>query len=200
MAIEISLTDFVEFVIKSGSPKLTIVKQIKNRTVYHPSKDYWKKLRDKIQETHSEAKDKDDLDKVIVDITDNSKLRNYKEAILAYKKFLGKKKIKWFNPPFKQWKNSELMIRLNPELGLIINNEKYVVKLYFKAEPITKNRIEIILSLLKSELKNKKENFKFALLDIRTIKLHTDEKIDINVLQPLLIGEAISFETIWKAI
>ena len=37
---EISLTDFVDFVIKSGSPKLTKVKSAKTRPDYDPKTDY----------------------------------------------------------------------------------------------------------------------------------------------------------------
>ena len=46
--IKISLTDFVDFVSKSGTSKLTKVKQIKGRRSYHPAFDFWKLMRDEI--------------------------------------------------------------------------------------------------------------------------------------------------------
>ena len=49
---EISLTDFVDFVIKAGSPKLTKVRELFNRGEYSPAFDYWKQLRDHIADTH----------------------------------------------------------------------------------------------------------------------------------------------------
>lgn len=200
MAIEISLTDFVEFVIKSGSPKLTLVKQIKHRPDYHPSTDYYKVLRDKLEDFHKTNAEKKELDKVLDDVFQKSKLNNYKDIILAYKSFLGRKHINWFKPPFKHWKHNELDIRLNPELGLEIDGQKYLIKLYFKAESITKNRVELILTLLNKEFLTKKNDYKVAILDIRAKKLHSDEKLDVDVLLPLLMGEANSFETIWKTI
>lgn len=200
MAIEISLTDFIEFIIKSGTPKLTLVKQIKNRPDYHPTLDYWKSLRDNLEDFHKEDKDKKELDKIVHSITDKSKVKNYSELIGAYKGFLGRKKIEWFEPPHKQWKNNDLLIRLNPELGLNINGNKYVIKLYFKSESITRSRVDLILTLLKKELHSKDSDFNIALLDIRSKKLYTDDKIDEDLLVPLLIGEAVSFETIWKRI
>lgn len=200
MPIEISLTDFIEFVIRSGTPKLTLVKQIKNRPSYHPNLDYWKILRDSLEEFHKENKEKKELDKILQLITNKTKEDNYAELINTYKVFLGRKQIKWFEPPYKTWKNNDLLIRLNPELGLSIKGHKYVVKLYFKSESISKSRIDLILTLLKNELKSKGSDFDVALLDIRSKKLYTDDKIDASLLMPLLIGEANSFETIWKKI
>ena len=42
---EISLTDFVGFVIKSGPPKLTHVRSVKGRPAYDPAFDFWWKVR-----------------------------------------------------------------------------------------------------------------------------------------------------------
>jgi hypothetical protein len=200
MKIEISLTDFVEFVMKSGTPKLTLVKQIKNRTGYHPNQDYWKLLRDGIEQFHEANKDKKELEKILTGVTDHAKEKKYSELISAYKTFLGRKKVKWFEPPYKHWRYNDLSIKINPELGLDINGKNVVIKLYFKSEKITKNRVDIILTLLKKELITQKSEFSVALLDIRARKLYTDEKIDVNQLLPLLFGEALSFETIWKEI
>lgn len=46
--IEISLTDFVDFVCKSGSAKLTQVKKVKYRDDYSPATDFYKALREGI--------------------------------------------------------------------------------------------------------------------------------------------------------
>jgi len=55
---EISLTKFVDFVIKSGTPKMTQVRAIKKRRVdgYDPSHDYYRKLRDGIVELHQQGR------------------------------------------------------------------------------------------------------------------------------------------------
>lgn len=200
MEIQISLTDFVDYISKSGSPKMTLVRQLKAREDYHPVKDYYRILRDGLEEFHIDGKDKRELDKLVEGLNDKSKQKNYEELILAYKGFLGKKKITWFAPPFKHWKNNDLMIRLNPELGLEINGQKHIIKLYFKSDPISRNRVDLILTLLSNELKTKKSDFKIGLLDIRAKKLYTDDKLDPVELLPLLIGEAVSLETIWKKI
>lgn len=52
---DISLTDFVDFVIKMGTPKLTKVKAVKNREEYEPAKDYWRQLRKGLQSFHKKG-------------------------------------------------------------------------------------------------------------------------------------------------
>ena len=86
--IEISLTDFIDFVSKSGGSKMTKVKQIKKRDAYQPFADFYKGLREGIIETHEKGLPKKELNKIIDELTDPKKISNYKEAIEGYKKFL----------------------------------------------------------------------------------------------------------------
>lgn len=198
--IKISLTDFVDFVSKSGSPKLTKVKEVKNRKAYHPAFDFWKNLRDKIIEFHSTGKsDKKEFDKLIPKLSDSKKVKRYTELIKSYKSFLGKKKIKAFDVKNKLWQSNDLGVRINPELGLIIGGQKYIVKFYFKADKLSTNKVEIILLLLKEVYRKEIiDGVKVAILDIPNKKLITSKtKTDLT---PLLIGEASNFELIWKTI
>lgn len=55
---DISLTDLVDVISKSGSPKATKVNQIKNRKPYHPTADFYKPLRDEIIRIHKEGLEK----------------------------------------------------------------------------------------------------------------------------------------------
>jgi len=197
--ILISLTDFVDFVLKTGKPKLTKVKEIKKRDKYNPARDYWKKLRDGIKLYHKNKKCREDLDQLLEGIS-NKKESNYTHAVESYKAFLGRKEIKWFEPPYAEWKSQSLLIRLNPELGLEINGKKYIIKLYFKDDPISQSKVDSILTLLKSTIQPEGSDYSFAILDIQKNKLYTDDKLDCAKLLPLLNGEANSFETIWKSI
>ena len=93
--IKISLTDFVDFVISSGTPKLTKVRQLKRRGEYRPAFDYWKNLRDEIIDFHKRnMNDKSRLDEVLESVVDEKKIGGYKECLRGYKRFIGKKKYK----------------------------------------------------------------------------------------------------------
>lgn len=198
--IEISLTDFVDFVCKAGSSKLTKVKQIKGRDEYSPATDFYKALREGIVSNHEAEGTKKDLNKIVAEITDPKKVKNYTHSIEGYKKFWGRKKITWFNPPFKHWKVGEVDVRINPELGLECDDKFYVVKLYLKNDKLSKDKIDQILSLMENQLRKKVEQeVKMAVLDVKNGRLFVKEDDNLALL-PLLEGEARSFETIWKSI
>jgi hypothetical protein len=198
--IKISLTDFIDFINKTGGTKMTKVRQVKSRDDYSPGKDFYKILREGIVNNHTKDGSKNDLNKILGDLTDKKKATNYPDAIKGYQKFWGRKDIQWLDPPFKHWKVGELDIKVNPELGLEYLGKTYVVKLYFKADKLTKDRVCQILSLMEDQLRDEVEDdVIFAILDVRNAKLHENVIGDITYL-PLLEGEARSFETIWKGI
>lgn len=198
--ITISITDFIGFVNKSGGSKMTKVKQLKNRENYHPSKDFYKILREEIVNLHQLNKDVKTLDELLGKLTDTKKKNNYPAVIAGYKKFLGKKKATWFEPPFKHWIIGDLDIKINPELGILLGKNSYVIKLYLSSDRITKDKVTQILSLLEHELRDQVEGVTlFGILDVKTGKLFENTNKDVSYL-PLLEGEAKSFETIWKGI
>ena len=80
--IQISLTSFVDFVSKSGTPKVTVVQNVitQLREGYDPVKDFWKTLRDAIVEMHRHKKPKSDLDMTLKRLTDVRRSAAYPEA------------------------------------------------------------------------------------------------------------------------
>jgi hypothetical protein len=197
----ISLTDFVDFVISSGTPKLTKVGNIKNRREYQPAFDFWKPLRDGIVAFHrARSQNRRDLDRITSGVTDQKKSVRYPECIRAYKRFLGRKRVSWFAPPTGRWGPQDLTIRINPELGLNINGIPHVIKLYFKAEPLSRRRVEIVLLLLQAALQGQvRRGTHYAILDVPRARLFEDPHPNASLL-PLLQGEASSFLTIWNNI
>lgn len=198
--ISIQLSDFVDFIIKSGSSKLTKVRTIKNRPPYHPSKDFWRPLRKQIIQYHiGDKKNKKEFDKLLLGLTDKKKINRYPELIQAYKRFLGRKKITHFAISKRTWSHGGLEININPEIGLIINDQKYIIKFYFKADKLSKSKIEVILLLLEKNYKAEiSKGVKVGILDVPKSKLISFDQI--KDLTPLLIGEANSFESIWKSL
>jgi hypothetical protein len=198
--IELSLTDFVDFVCKAGKSKLTKVKQIKGREEYSPATDFYKGLREGIIKNHEDGGTKKDLTNIIDGLTDPKKLRNYSEAINGYKKYWGRKTITFFNPPFKHWKVGDVDVRINPELGLEYDDKYFVVKLYLKNDKLSKDKIDQILTLMESQLRKKVEpEISMAVIDVKNAKFFVKEDDDLTLL-PLLDGEVRSFETIWNSI
>ena len=123
--IKITLTEFINFVNKSGTAKATVVKNAKKRREDEDNPyttDYWYTLRNRIIEFHKKGKDIDYIDDTINHINSERKT-NYEILIKGYKKFLGKKKIKYLTPIRKTWVIGDISIALNPELILEINKK-----------------------------------------------------------------------------
>ena len=133
--IEISLTSFVDFVLKSGTPKMTVVKKTKKqiKAGYQPFTDYYKQIREGIIKFHKEDKQIEFLDSLTNNITDKSKSVNFPIIVANYKKFANKHKAaKWFSPDKSYWIIDELSVSLNPELGLEIKGQKHILNFNLK--------------------------------------------------------------------
>lgn len=194
----ISLTDFVDFTLRTGMPKLTKVREVMNREVYNPATDFWKPLRDGIVKFHREEKTIDFLDALATKQTDSKKLGRYPEVISAYKKFLGRKQIQWFDPPKSQWVMDDLAISINPELGLTIKDQPYIIKLFFKEDSINKRRSEIIFHLMEEELRSTApEKAIMAVFDMKQGKLIPSKGSPENI-SIVLEAEAKTFMSIWN--
>ena len=192
--MEIPLTSFIDFVLKSGSPKMTCAKKIKAQLneKYDPATDYYKRFREAVQDLHSKDKDRAKLLELIGPLPE-TKEDNYRLMVQGYKKFLGRKDFAWFNPPRKIWKHGELEITINPEVGLIWDDSRYIIKLYLKADKPSKDRLSSVLALMHETLPHKE--CVLALLDVRNAKLYTFEESMLD-LMPLVEGEADSLEAI----
>jgi len=197
----ISLTQFVDFVVATGTPKLTRVRQIKreNAEEYKPWRDHWKILRDGIVEFHAVGDgDRKFFDRLLAGIEKQDKRRTYEPLVTNYKRFLGRKVI--VRAPADHnivWKYKDLEVRVNPELRLTLNEEEQVIKLYFKKAPLAQNRVGIILLLMKHALPASPDPVTYCLLDVHHNKPYTNKNPSDDML-PLLYGEADSFLTMWQ--
>lgn len=198
--IRISLTDFIEYVAKVGTTKHTKVKQMKTRDKYHPAFDFWKQLRDELKKLHYEEEyDKSKLSELPRQIHNKKKVLRYEALVKAYLSFLGRKKISSFPIKKQYWKYNDVSIRVNPELGLKIGAKEYIIKLYFKADKLSKAKAETLLTIMSQVYQQDiKKGRQIAILDIERKKLlcPTIKAQHLVVLQ----AEVNSFKTIWDAI
>ncbi|MEM9457458.1 MAG: hypothetical protein AAGF11_24975 [Myxococcota bacterium] len=196
---KISLTDFVDITSASGTPKHTKVKQAKNRPAYDPRFDFYKKLREGIVDAHNQHLGKKHLDTVMAGVTDTKKLTNYPNLVAGHKKWWGRKKLAWFDPPSKTYSapGGLVEVRINPELGLEINGKPHLIKLYFKSNTVAKNKVDIITHLMKLALgAHAPANTTMALLDIRNSKLICPT-VPISGLTAMVQAELAYVDSLW---
>lgn len=197
---KISLTDFVDIVSKSGTPKATKISNVKHRPNYVPATDFYKPLRDAVIETHKNNFSIIDLRKLIHSLHDGKKIKNYPDLINGYISWCGKKRLEWFEPVSDSFILHDIAVSINPELGLIINGQPHLIKLYFKSDPLTRNRIDIVTHLMEVCLrKHCKHGETMAVLDIRNGKLLTP-KVPIPALSAILEAELAYISALWPNI
>lgn len=198
--IDLSLTDFIDFAIKSGTPKLSKVREIKGRGPYHPATDYWKAFRDFLQDRLETSHfSKSALITFANEHRDPKKTVRYHQAAAGFAKFLGRKETKWFSPPHALWTPSRLRVRINPELGLTINSQRYAIKLYFKNDKLSMLRIDLLTFLMRNQLGTANPQYHFGVLEMATGTLFKAKEPAVD-LMPLLLGEAASFASMWDAL
>jgi hypothetical protein len=170
---KITLTDFLDVVAKSGSPKATKVAEMKRRPPYDPRTDFYKAAREGIVAVHAEGRRKASLDEVLVGLSDPKKITAYPELIKGYKTWWGRKALEWFPPPTGTYSAHGVDVSIHPELGLRIDNEPHIIKLYFKAAPLAANRCELIIHLMETNLARgvRGSQPRMAVLDVRRSKL-----------------------------
>lgn len=198
--INISLTDFIDFVSSSGTTKLNQVAAYKRRENYKFRVDYWRELRNSIKDFHADQTlDKEYFNAVLeTHFLDAGKREKCRPFLENYKKFLGRKQVV-SKPIIKcDWHYSQdLTIRVNPELHLDINGKEQLVKLYFKKNPLTKKKIDQALLLIKIATQDVISDVHYTLFDLPQNKVWTQENPNMALL-PLLKGEAENYITIYK--
>ncbi len=197
---EISMTTFVDFVLASGTKRLTCVRTAKADYAqpYKPARDFYGALREAIVDMHQNQRPRESLDSALLGVG-NTRTSAYVECIAAYKQWCGRKRFQWTDTFRSDWTNGGLTVKVNPELGMRINGTPYIIKLYFKGESPSKIRLETMFHLLRLSLPRELVDATPGILDVRRGNLFVPSR-QIADIEALLAGEASAFQTIWDAI
>lgn len=200
-SIDVSITDFIDFAVKTGPPRLTKVAQLRRRGPYTPSTDYWKPFRDELIELCARERfDTGRLTEFASSHPDTKKVGRYSAAAKGFKQFLGRRDVRWFKPPRGRWDPPGLLVRINPELGIFYRGRPWVLKVHFRDEPISRSRVELMAFLMRHQLRtNSPEGAAFGVLEVSRSKLH-QPRLEHGDLMPLLLGEAASFVMMWNGL
>lgn len=204
MSVNISLTRYLDFVVKSGIPRITSVRTTKEQAAskYDPRKDFYKTFREAVVELHKGNGARSDLDAMLGALTDDKKVSNYPVLVAGYKRFFKQRsQWAWFQPPRAVYDcEAAVTIAVNPELGLEIDDTPMVIKLHFKDDRPKKHELTIINHLMRTSLEDSSSPERvFAVLDVRRGKLFVEGEYD-PVVMSLVDGEMLAFSAIWQGI
>lgn len=171
MMESISLSYFVDFVLTHGTSRITSAHHIKMGPDERYS-DFYKPVRETIVDMHRKGLDTRVLSDLLGSLTDPREKRIFPKVVIGYSRFLrGFHKITWFEPPLVEHDLGDIKVRVNPELGLILDGQPHAIKLYCRGEPLTSQRAALINELQSRALAETWPNTKFAVLDVRRSRL-----------------------------
>lgn len=200
MTVRISLTQFIHFKASiSTSARISVVRNIKEND-YSPAVDYWLDLRKAINKFSEGKINIEELNNV-VDSVSLRKKANYRKAIDRFAHFIEKNNVSFFPVNKSFWSYEDLIVSASPELGMFINNEKFLVKIFYNIkkpeEKVTKRNIMPTLSLLNIANKASEQSQQVGLLNLQNGKLLTpkNSSLDTNLLELQL--DAKTFLDYW---
>ncbi|WP_394824450.1 hypothetical protein [Pendulispora albinea] len=195
----VSLTYFVNFVLKAGTPRITVVKEFKGRDVYDPQTDFYKMLRERVIETFRSGQPIGSLESWASSVHEKKRAA-YLAVITGLKRFVGRRAHEWFEPPRENFTLGGIPLNVNPELGLMIEGVPHIIKLYLKDDPpLVKNRTQLILRILETALSATSPGCTFAVLDARKGRLHASGSSPSSI-DALLAGEAAAFKVMYDTV
>lgn len=198
MKKKISLTQLVDVIARKGRNKAKMVFSIQRQLAepYDPKKDHYRALRRALQDAHGQSDPKGYLDNFLQTVTEPVRARRYASLVRAYKRWIGRKKIDQFDLLPVVYEHKGFAVRVNPELGLMIDDEAHVLKLYMKDQPLRREDAEVIAALMRHVYRD--ESTRYAVLDVENAKLHSFDPGGIQVTIAMVDAELAYIAQLWQ--
>lgn len=197
--IHATLSNFIDYVTKTGTTKLGVVKKQyrENGADYHPAHDYYRGFRKTVQEMHRTQLPIHHLDE-LVKSCDDKKRENYLSLATGYKKYAKGLPIGavWSAPEKVTLNTGGLAIRVNPELGFAHRSGAKVVKMYLKAPELKSKQAKVVMHLMKMCMESDSLEQEFGVLDVRRGRLYTDAAFNPE-LTTVVEAEALAFAAMY---
>lgn len=196
MTHRVSLTVFMDYLTASGPTKITKVRNalaMYQQTDYLPPA-YYHQLKKAIAECFGGA-GVIALDRCVKGLVDDRKVEGYGANVDGIKQWAKKAKPKpGFVVPMQVWTSGKLEVKVNPELGLLINGEPYVIKTYFKDDKLDQRKVDPVLHLLHM---THGSLGRVGILDCRRGRLF-EVRRQHKGMNAFLVSEATGFVSLWE--
>ncbi len=194
----VTLTTFTDFVAATGTARIGKARDAKAfyQQGYAPKRDFYKLLRDRIDVCFAAGWDASQLKTALKDVHDAKKISNYEDCRKGLTRWVGRKTIVSHPSLRETWESGGLRVTINPELHADINGDPHLIKHYFKADALSKQKANLILHLLG---KCAPKETTVGVLDLRRSKLFTPT-VEIAGMDALLDAEALAMSALWNAV
>jgi hypothetical protein len=185
--VAINLSLFVEFTVAQGTARVACVADSKSE--YDPRIDFYKGFRERAIKQLVKGWNAAEFRQLIKEVKSPGKQGNYEACRSGITQWARGKAITATRAPNQIWSAAGLDVSVNPELKLVVDDKRYVVKLYFKGPELTSSREEHLLFLLNETAP---KGWDAGVLDVRRSRLLTAGEQDPD-LEALMISDAAAF-------
>jgi len=185
--------DFLKFLRTSGLSRVKLARELQSES---PAKSFFQPVVDAIVDMHSNERGAGEevLDTFLLKLVDPREMAIFPRVIKGYRAFLQSRTPQWFEPPMRDYPMGTLLVRVDPELGLLLGGRPHVLKLYMGREVPTRDDVAATTSLLSRAFQATWPGTVFCLLDVRRGRLHVHQHHEqVGV---LLSAEAQSLGTL----
>ena len=179
--MEFSFTKIVDFINSIGINKIKIVRESIEvlETDYSTIKDYYREIRKSIIQYFKNHEEKVPRPKKWSH--DILKQNLFEHLAKNVQRQFNYKKCKWIENISKKTISIEgVDINVNPEIFVEYNGLKYIIKLYFKNEPLNKRSAELLILMLKKAYGANFSDYVLRIYDVRQNKLFSSDKLKID--------------------
>jgi hypothetical protein len=192
---KIGLTSFIDYFIAQSPTKVSKVRAAR-RMMAGEGFDHWLMFRRAAIDSLVAGGDKAVIRACVSAAGGTRAAQTYSECGNSLIRWIGRKSITAAAlPTGRIWSGPGLDVSVNPELRISIDTRPEMhLKLYFKAEPLSKRAADPMLRLIEQKYGRRTPA---AILDVRRRRLHSGPVGNSTDLDLLLQAEARSFATIW---
>jgi hypothetical protein len=166
----IYLNVFADFVMSTSSKRATLIKRLireqnKKPSEYNTFED-WLPIRNAIQRYLRAGGTGSALDLALEKANEKRKAR-YEALIGGFKKYRGKRDLKWVELPTLTFTYNALSVKCKPDVGIVDRGTKYFLKLHYGAVAPSNERVAVVAQVMRSAMKGVSAETKFGMLDLR---------------------------------
>lgn len=180
--------------------ELVRVCKIQSTTPWSPLSDPYRRLIRTIQAVHAEGRPISDIEKAVRAERDPKRRQTISEAAAAYEEWLGDVDAECFPVAPTNWVVADAQVRVNPELGLVIDGVRHLVKLHFKkVDTLSETDASIIIHVMRDALaRSAGEDCVMCVLDVRRGRLWVEGSQVSRLLPEALIAAASDLGARWN--
>jgi hypothetical protein len=197
--VNVSLSHFIDFCLANGRERVRLVREIRHGK--DSRFDLYAPLRRALVDYHVEGPTKAPLSAFAESRADFHERRHFGPAVNGYLRFLKRQgEMQWFEPAMRDYPLGPAVVRVDPELGLMIEGRPHMLKLYLRQSAPERLRTELLTTLMQMSMQTVWPGTTFAVLDARRGRFHPYKMATVATTKDhiaLLHAEAAAFGSLW---